>query len=332
MRPTILVTESSNFSEAAARRLIESGQTIFADLDRPRLLKASATADVLWVRLRHRIDREVMDASPRLKVIASPTTGLNHIDLREAELRGIRVISLRGETEFLDQIFATAEHTLALTFGLLRRVPAASAHAAEGGWNRDLFRGRELHGKTAGIIGYGRVGRMVAGYLQALGMAVLAADSDPGRSFANPQIKIVSLADLLDRADLVSLHVSFTEANAGFFGQKEFERMKPGSWFINTSRGELVDEAALLQALEGGGIAGAALDVLSDERSSGMSGNALVEYARSHDNLLITPHIAGCTLESMQKTEDFLADKLAAFLDSQVEVTCVEARNAGDAR
>jgi D-3-phosphoglycerate dehydrogenase len=265
-------------------------------------------------------------------VIASPTTGLNHIDLREAELRGIRVISLRGETEFLDQIFATAEHTLALIFGLLRCVPAASAHAAEGGWNRDLFRGRELHGKTAGIIGYGRVGRMVAGYLQALGMAVLAADSDPGRSFANPQIKIVPLADLLDRADLVSLHVSFTEANAGFFGQKEFARMKPGSWFINTSRGELVDEAALLQALEGGRIAGAALDVLSDERSSGMSGNALVAYARSHGNLLITPHIAGCTLESMQKTEDFLADRLAAFLDSQVEVTCVEARNAGDAR
>ena len=108
--------------------------------------------------------------------------------------------------------------------------------------------------------------------------------------------------------------------------------MKPGSWFINTSRGELVDEAALLQALEGGRIAGAALDVLSDERSSGMSGNALVAYARSHGNLLITPHIAGCTLESMQKTEDFLADRLAAFLDSQVEVTCVEARNAGDAR
>jgi D-3-phosphoglycerate dehydrogenase len=332
MRPTILIAESSNFSDAAARRLAESGQTILADLDRPALLKAAATADVLWVRLRHRIDREVMNASPRLKVIATPTTGLNHVDLREAELRGIRVISLRGETAFLDQIYATAEHTLALVFGLLRRVPAASAHAAKGGWDRDLFRGRELHGKTAGIIGYGRVGRMVAGYLQAFGMTVLAADSDSSRAFANPQMKIVPLADLLDRADLVSLHVPFTEANAGFLGPKEFARMKAGAWFINTSRGELVHEAALLQALESGHIAGAALDVLSDERSTGMGGNPLVEYSRSHDNLLITPHIAGCTLESMQKTENFLAEKLAAFLDSQVEVACVESRNAGDAR
>jgi len=93
-----------------------------------------------------------------------------------------------------------------------------------------------------------------------------------------------------------------------------------------------VDEAALLHALESGRIAGAALDVLSDERSAGMSGNALVEYARSHDNLLITPHIAGCTLESMRKTENFLAEKLAAFLDSRMEVACVKSRNAGDAR
>ena len=332
MRPTILVTESSNFSDAAARRLAESGQTILADLDRPGLLKAAATADVLWVRLRHRVDREVLNASPRLKVIATPTTGLNHIDLREAESRGIRVISLRGETAFLDGIYATAEHTLALIFGLLRHLPEASAHAADGGWNRDLFRGRELHGKVAGIVGYGRVGRMVAGYLQALGMTVLAADSDPSRSFANPQIKLVPLAELLDRADLVSLHASFSEADARFFGPKEFARMKAGSWFINTSRGELVDESALLQALESGHLAGAALDVLSGECSSGMGGNALVEYARSHHNLLITPHIGGCTLESMHKTEDFLAEKLAAFLDSRVEVACVESGNAGGSR
>jgi D-3-phosphoglycerate dehydrogenase len=332
MRPTILVTESSNFSEVAARRLKESGQAIFSDLDRPGLLKAAGTADVLWVRLRHRIDREVMDAAPRLKVIATPTTGLNHIDLREAELRGLCVLSLRGETEFLDQIFATAEHTLALVFGLLRHLPAASTHANAGGWNRDLFRGRELHGKTAGIIGYGRVGRMVAGYLQALGMKVLATDSDAGRAFSNPQIKFVPLSELLERADLVSLHVSYSEANAGFFGQKEFARMKQESWFINTSRGELVEEAALLHALESSRIAGAALDVLTDESSSGMSGNALIEYARLHDNLLITPHIAGCTLESMHKTENFLAEKLASYLEAQVEVACVEAKNAGERR
>ena len=329
MRPTILIAESSNFSEAAAERLEEAGQTIFADLDRQELLKAVVAADVLWVRLRHRIDREVINAASRLAVIATPTTGLNHIDLHEADRRGIRVISLRGETAFLDQIFATAEHTLALTLGLLRHLPAASSHANEGGWNRDLFRGGELHGKTAGIIGYGRVGRMVAGYLQAFGMTVLAADTDPSRTPANSQIKIVPLAELLERSDLVSLHVSFSEGNAGFFGRNEFERMKPGSWFINTSRGELVDEGALLHALVSGKLASAALDVLSDERSSGMGHHALVEYARSHDNLVITPHIAGCTVESMQKTENFLAEKVVAFLESRTDAAFAEARNQG---
>ena len=325
MRPTILVTESLNFSDAAAEQLRSAGRTILSDLDRPALLLAARDADVLWVRLRHQIDREVMDAAPRLRAIATPTTGLNHIDLKEASRRGIRVLSLRGETAFLDQIHATAEHTLALIFGLLRNLPAASHHVTEGGWNRDLFRGRELYGKTAGIVGYGRVGRMVAGYLQALGVEVLVTDSDPDRRPSDGGIEAVSLAELLERSDLVSLHVAFNESTQGFLGQREFAQMKPGSWFINTSRGELVDEGALLQALTSGHIAGAAVDVLRDERSTGMSDNALVVYARSHENLLITPHIGGCTAESMEKTEEFLAAKVVAFLQSHPEEACVRA-------
>ncbi len=101
--------------------------------------------------------------------IATPTTGLNHIDLACAERRGIHVISLRGETAFLEKIFATGEHTLALILALVRHVPQSAQHVTDGGWNRDLFRGRELHGKTAGIVGLGRVGKMVANYLQASG-------------------------------------------------------------------------------------------------------------------------------------------------------------------
>src|SRR5271154_5766855 len=168
----ILVTESSNFSKAAARRLADAGCVTWADLDRPELLSAVNLADVLWVRLRHQIDLEVMDAAPNLRVIATPTTGLNHIDLSAAEARGIRIISLRGETAFLEHIYATGEHTLALILALMRHIPAACRHVTEGAWDRDLFRGRELHGKTAGIVGYGRVGRMVGGYLQALGMKI----------------------------------------------------------------------------------------------------------------------------------------------------------------
>jgi D-3-phosphoglycerate dehydrogenase len=318
MRRTILVSESSNFSSAAAKRLEQAGRVTWADLDRPGLLANVRQADLLWVRLRHQIDREVIDAAPQLKAIATPTTGLNHVDVAYAKSRGIEVISLRGETEFLQKIYATGEHTLALILALVRHLPASARHVTEGGWDRDLFRGRELHGKTAGVVGYGRIGRMVADYLRAFGMRVLAADPVVNRAPA-PGVEMTSLEDLLERADLVTLHVSLTERTNGFFGKREFAAMKSGAWFINTSRGELIDESALLDALGSGRIAGAALDVLCDERSSGMNDHPLVAYARTHENLLITPHVGGCTLESMQHTEEFLAEKVVRFLETSAE-------------
>ena len=118
--------------------------------------------NALWVRLRNRIDREVFDAAPRVRFVITNTTGLNHIDQEEADRRGVRVISLRGESEFLKDVRATAEHTVGLLLALMRRIPAARDHVRRGGWNRDLFRGNELYGKTAGIVGYGRLGRLVA--------------------------------------------------------------------------------------------------------------------------------------------------------------------------
>lgn len=317
MQRTILVSESSNFSSAAAKRLEQAGRVIWADLDRPGLLATVSQADLLWVRLRNQIDRQVIDAAPHLRAIATPTTGLTHIDMNYAASRGIEVISLRGETEFLQKIHATGEHTLALILALVRHLPSSARHVTEGGWNRDLFRGRELYGKTAGIVGYGRVGRMVADYLRAFGMRVIA--TDPGVRSAGAGVEMMPLDDLLARADVVTLHVSLTPETHGFFGKRQFARMKEGAWFINTSRGELVDESALLDALASGRIAGAALDVLCDERSSGMGERPLVIYARTHENLLITPHVGGCTLESMQHTEEFLAEKVVRFLESSAE-------------
>jgi D-3-phosphoglycerate dehydrogenase len=324
----ILVSESSNFSPAAAQLLQQAGRVIWADLDRPQLLSSVSDVSILWVRLRHQIDREVIDAAPCLRAIATPTTGLNHIDLACAERRGIRVLSLRGETAFLEKIFATGEHTLALILALVRHVPQSARHVTDGGWNRDLFCGSELHGKTAGIVGLGRVGRMVANYLQALGMKVVAAD--PGMNESPMRgVELIPLNHLLAESDLVTLHVSLTGETQGFFGKDEFAGMKAGAWFVNTSRGELLDESALLASLLDGRIAGAALDVLCGEHATGMKKHPLVAYARAHDNLLITPHIGGCTAESMAHTEEFLAEKVVSFLQSLPEEACV-AGNAKD--
>jgi D-3-phosphoglycerate dehydrogenase len=309
----VLIAESGGFSDEAVEKVRELGNVTLADLNRDSLLTAVAEADVLWVRLRHRIDREVMAAAPHLKIIVTPTTGLNHIDLDEAERRGIRVLSLRGETHFLKEIHATAEHTIALLFGLLRNLPAAVEHVRSGGWNRDLFRGTELFGKTVGVVGLGRVGHMVARYMAAFGARVYAADTNQESTPAEPAVTFVPLPELLSRADIVTLHVSLDSATAGFFGAFQFAAMRKGSWFINTARGELVDEAALIRSLQDGHLAGAALDVLCGEDPDNMYCHPVVAYAREHLNVIITPHIGGCTGESMRKTERFLAERLLAL-------------------
>ncbi len=306
MRPRVLIAEGQGFSEAALGILQGAAEVTLGDLDRSGLLRAVPEADALWVRLRHRVDGEVLAAGARLRVLVTATTGLNHIDLEAAGGRGVRVLSLCGETDFLREVRATAEHTVGLLLALLRQTPAAVEHVREGGWNRDLFRGREVAGKTVGIVGYGRLGRMVGEYLRAMEATVVAAD--PGVEGTLP------LEELLRVADVVSLHARLTAETQGFFGRKEFGAMKPGAWFLNTARGELVDEAALLEALESGRLVGAALDVLAGEEAGGMGQHPLVRYARKRRNLLITPHLGGGTTESMEKTERFLAEKLVALL------------------
>jgi D-3-phosphoglycerate dehydrogenase len=314
---TILVAESEGFSPRAVALLRQVGNVVCADLDRPGLLAAVAAADILWVRLRHRLDAEVMAAAPRLKALVTPTTGLNHIDLQEAAERGIRVLSLRGEVEFLQDIRATAEHTVALIFALLRHLPAASTHVRDGGWDRDQFKGRELHQKMVGVVGYGRLGRIVARYLSAFDTEVLTCDPHVEAHTLAPGVTLMPLSELLRESDLVTLHVNLCEATYRFFGPEQFAVMKPGAWFVNTSRGELVDEAALLHALRSGQLTGAAVDVLCDERATGMGEHPLVVHARTHPNLLVTPHIGGCTVESMAKTEIFLAKRLCAWLTAE---------------
>jgi D-3-phosphoglycerate dehydrogenase len=308
--PNIVVTESQDFSSEAAVLLHQLGPVVWGDMDRPALLTAVGQAEIVWIRLRHRIDAEVLAAAPCLHTIVTPTTGLNHIDLETAEQRGIRVLSLRGEVELLREIRATAEHTLMLMLALLRQGHAAITHVHNGGWNRDLFRGHELHHKTVGVVGYGRLGRIVARYVHAFDAQVLVADPHVAPHEVAPEVTLVPLETLVAAADLVTLHVNLDPETVGFFGRSQIAAMKRGAWFINTSRGELVDEAALLKALQQGHLAGAGLDVLQQETAAGMAAHPLVAYARQHPNLIITPHIGGGTVESMARTEYQLARRL----------------------
>lgn len=310
----IVIAEPTGFSQEALELLRNHGEVFFAKGPHDPVFR---DADVIWVRLRDRIDREFFSRAPNAKILVTATTGLNHIDMQEAGRRGVQVLSLQGESSFLREIRATAEHSVGLMLALLRQIPAASEHVCEGGWNRDLFKGHELHEKIVGIVGYGRLGSLVARYLLAFGAKVVATDPNVIGNMLDPYVPLVSLSDLLRMSDIVTLHVNFTESNVGMIGAREFARMKHGSWFINTARGELVDQEALLLALRSGWISGAAIDVVADEQSPGAAGR-LAEFAQQNSNLLITPHIGGCTAESMEKTELFMAKKLQAVLAAVV--------------
>jgi D-3-phosphoglycerate dehydrogenase len=324
-RRKILVSESEGFSTGALQELSAIGEVMLADLDRGGLLNKVKDADVLWVRLRHLIDDEVLAQAPRLKIIVSGTTGLNHIDLNATDRRGVRVISLRGETEFLRNVRATAELTVGLLLALSRRLAVAAADVCQGNWNRDKFKGRELYEKTAGVVGYGRLGRIVARYLQAFDMRLLATDPFIDPAAIEASVEIVSLPALLAEADVVTLHVDLNDNTRSFFGAREFAAMKRGAYFINTSRGELIDEHALQSALESGHLGGAALDVLANETSAGVTESALIAYAGEHENLIVTPHIGGCTIESLEMTELFLANKLRSFIGTYEQESAARA-------
>jgi len=310
----ILNVEPEGYSPKAREILDTLGEVTEKALDRAGLLKTMAGCEVLITRFGHAMDKELFAAATHLRVLVSATTGLDHIDLEAAADHSVVVLSLQGETEFLEEMSATAELAWGLLLALLRHIPGAADSVKDGIWDRDAFRGNELRGKRLGILGLGRLGRMVAEYGRAFGMSMAAYD--PYASDWPMGVEIRSAAeDLMEDAQVLSLHVPLNDETRGLIDGEMLARLPAGAVLINTSRGAVVDEAALLAVLDSGHLAGAGLDVVADELSGGPS-QALLAYARDHGNLIITPHMGGATVESMEKAEVFMAQKLARFLES----------------
>ena len=252
------------------------------------LLREIADCDAYFATLYVRIDDTVMGAASRLKVIATPSTGLDHIDLDAAARRGIEIVCLKHDRAFLDRVTATAELAWTLLLACARRIPSATEAARRGEWARDRFRGHQLSEKTFGVLGYGRLGTMTARYAQAFGMRVLACDIKP---FDAPGITSVDRDTLFRESDVVSIHIHLTPETTGLIGARELGLMKPGAILINTSRGAIVDEAALLDALTSGRLGGAGLDVIHGEWSETLHDHPLIRYAREHDNPVSYTHL-----------------------------------------
>ncbi len=310
----ILNTEPGRLSQEARLALRELALVDEVEADRKHLLENVSEYHGLFIGLRNIVDREVLARAEQLRCIVTPTTGLNHIDMAFAEAKGVTVLSLRGETEFLSTVSATAELAWGMLLALVRKIPAANQSVMAGEWARDNFYGNELRGRTLGILGFGRLGRMLCAYGQAFGMKVLTHDIRP---VSVVDVESVGLTELLERSDVISVNLALNDASRGMLGREEFSHVKQGAFLLNTARGEILDEDALLEGLVTGRLAGAAIDVMAGETSGNQSwlkDSKLHAYARDHSNLLITPHIGGVTYESVEKTNRFIIQKLANFL------------------
>lgn len=274
--------------------------------------------DIIFTRLGLYFSQEVLELQKeRLRFLVSPTTGLNHIDLATAEKYGVEVVSLKGEDKFLASVQSTAEHTWALILTIARNLVPAFRSTGEGNWDREAFPADELNTKSIGIIGFGRLGKILLRYAEAFQMKVYLYDINKTVFDNRSMFYLVSLEELLRNSDYVVLLADYRVENNKMFNEDLFQLMRPSAYFINTARGEMVDEGSLLKALKNGWIKGAALDVLDGDSHWNQvpDNHLLIDYANNNKNLLITPHMGGFGKISIEKTRNFIVEKLLKKLN-----------------
>lgn len=309
----VLIIEPKDYSKRAVCEYQRLGTVWFGEAP----AGCMDLVKVLVVRLGRLLDKTCLDGYPSLRAIVTPTTGLTHIELAACEDRGIRIFSLADCRDAIDRLTSTSELTLGLIISLLRRIPLAHHGVLnEGCWDRDRYRSRQLSNLTLGIIGLGRIGGHLATYGNALGMRLLAYDPfQSDQRFKKLRARRMELDALLKEADVISLHANLKNDNHCIIGRKEIELIASHALIINTARGALLDEVAAADALNENRLGGIAVDVLSGEHSSDSPlQSPLVQAARAGLNVIVTPHIGGCTSDAMSETEN----KIAEFSVSQL--------------
>lgn len=280
--------------------------------NRAKLLSMIGAYDAYYLTLRIRVDEEVLSKATRLKLIASPATGTDHFDIPLIEKRGITLLTLKHDRELLDNITTTAELAWGLLMCCARKLPECFDASRQGYWGRHQFAGIQLAGKTLGIVGVGRLGTMMFQYGKAFRMRVLGYD--PFQKKLPEGIEMVSsLEYLLAQSDFVSLHVHLTDETRHLIGAKQLAQMKRGSSLINTSRGGLIDEQALIKEMESGRIAAAGLDVVEGEWLEDKYNQPLIAYSRRNRRLYITPHVGGTSPDASRMTARHTLAKVVKF-------------------
>ena len=320
-RKIILVTTSLHFIPSVKKEIEKHFSVIYAPkVDKEQLNKILKDYQPDgWIcspTPKYRIDKKILRNSKNLRILVTPSTGSNHIDIDDCKKLNITFSSLKG-SELVNAIHASSEFCFALILSVVRKLPQAYNGAKSFKWREaeDEFRGEELYGKTLGIIGMGRIGTNVANYAKAMNMKICAYDPHVENT------KDVELLDnyksVLEKSDIILISVHLDNSTENMVNREWFESMKKGSYFINISRGEIVDEEALIKALEEKKVKAAGLDVLRDEISTNLRTSKILNYSRENENLIITPHIAGLTVDSELKAAEQSLETILNFFSEK---------------
>jgi D-3-phosphoglycerate dehydrogenase len=302
---TVLITDGLQESAIA---ILEKAATVQnrPDITAEDLLKAVPGVQALIVRGRTKVTADVLAAAPNLKVVGRAGVGVDNIDLKAAKARNVVVVNAP-----LSTTTAVAEHTLALMLSLARQIPLGDSGLRKGEWLKKKLEGFELSGKTLGIIGMGRIGSFVAA--RATGFGMICVGYDPllsNEEIAKRGAQPADLNSVFRRADILTLHVPLTAETRGMINADRLRQMKQGAYIICTARGNIIDEAALLAALDSGQIAGAALDVFATEP---VGDSPLVK----HPKVVCTPHVAAQTAEAQERAARDIAEEVLIVLRDQ---------------
>lgn len=297
---------ADDVSESGLQPLREAGFDVEkrTGLSKDDLSSALKNCDGLIVRSETKVTADLLEAAGRLRVIGRAGVGVDNIDVPSATKRGVVVMNAPdGNT------ITTAEHTIAMLVALARSIPQANSSLKGGRWERKKFIGVELQGKTLGIVGLGRIGRVVASRARAMGMIIVAYDPFIAQEQARDlEIELASLDEVYARADFLTVHTPLTAETRGIINAEVLSKMKPGARIINCARGGLVDEDALYQAITSGAIAGAALDVFSQEPPP-------IEHPLlSLDQVIVTPHLGASTTEAQEGVALTVAEQMRDYL------------------
>lgn len=319
--PRVLFTEPEAYSKSLRNELPKYWNCKFKNFSNEKKLISylnKNSFEIIIGKLGLSFNKKFFQSAKSLKIFATPTTGLDHIDLKAASKRKIHIISLRGELSILKRVTSTAEHAWALLLACNRNLIRLVNKTKSGYWGRAGFQLNQLSGKKIGIIGYGRIGKMLAQYAKTFRMYVFIFDKNIKSTTFSNRLSSVSLKYLLSNSDYIILSASYSAGDPIIMTKKNIMLIKPGTTFINISRGELVDENAIIEALKINKISMIGLDVLNgDSKWNNLKKirSPLLKLSKKSNRIIITPHVGGYAKEAIESTRRFIFEKVDSAIN-----------------